>query len=49
MKNMLLSVFTCLLLAVAVQAQQAKRQLNIELNKNILQPGDSLTVRVDYK
>jgi hypothetical protein len=46
---MLLSLFTCLLLAVAVQAQPAKGQLDIQLNKNILQPGDSLLVRVDYK
>lgn len=49
MKNMLLSVFTCLLLAVAVQAQQAKGQLNLQLNKDILQPGDSLFVTADYK
>ncbi|MDB5246431.1 MAG: hypothetical protein JWQ40_825 [Segetibacter sp.] len=49
MKNMLLSLFTCLLLAVTVQAQQAKGQLDIKLNKNILQPGDSLLVTVDYK
>ncbi|MCW3080962.1 hypothetical protein [Segetibacter sp.] len=49
MRNMLLSLFTCLLLAVAVQAQQAKGQLDIQLNKNILQPGDSLIIRVDYK
>jgi hypothetical protein len=47
MKNMLL--FLNCLLAVAVQAQQAKGQLNIQLNKNILQPGDSLFVTVDYK
>lgn len=44
MKNTLLSLFTCLLLTIAAQAQQAKGQLNIELNKNILQPGDSLVV-----
>jgi hypothetical protein len=49
MKNMLLSFFTCLLLAVAVQAQPAKGQLDIQLNKNILQPGDSLFVTVNYK
>ncbi|MCW3113250.1 MAG: hypothetical protein JWR18_1646 [Segetibacter sp.] len=49
MKNMLLSLFTCLLLAVAAQAQQAKGQLDIQLNKNILQPGDSLFIKVDYK
>jgi hypothetical protein len=49
MKNMLLSVFTCLLLVVTVQAQQVKGRLDIQLNKNILQPGDSLLVTVDYK
>jgi hypothetical protein len=49
MKKMLLSLFTCLLLTVAVQAQQAKGQLEIQLNKNILQPGDSLIVKVEYK
>ena len=38
-----------MLLAVTVQAQQAKGRLNIQLNKNILQPGDSLFVTVDYK
>ena len=32
-----------------VQAQQAKGQLDIQLNKNILQPGDSLLVTVNYK
>ncbi|HZH95612.1 MAG TPA: hypothetical protein VEY06_06990, partial [Flavisolibacter sp.] len=49
MKNKLLPLFTCLLLAVAVQAQQANGHLNIQLNKNILQPGDSLFVTVHYK
>jgi hypothetical protein len=49
MKNMLLSLFTCLLMAIGVQAQQAKGQLDIQLNKNILAPGDSLIVKVDYK
>ncbi|HWJ27361.1 MAG TPA: hypothetical protein VNS32_12525, partial [Flavisolibacter sp.] len=49
MKSMLLSLFTYLLLTLTVQAQQAKGQLNIQLNKNILQPGDSLLVTVDYK
>lgn len=39
----------CLLLTVAVQAQQPKGQLTIQLNKNILQPGDSLFITVDYK
>jgi len=46
---MLLSLFTCLLMAPAVQAQQPKGQLAIQLNKNVLQPGDSLLITVDYK
>lgn len=46
---MLLSLFTCLLLTFTVQAQQAKGQLDIQLNKNVLQPGDSLVVTVNYK
>ena len=37
------------LLAVSVQAQQATGRLDIKLNKNIFQPGDSLFVTVDYK
>lgn len=49
MKNVILSLFTCLLLAVTVQAQQARGQLDIQLNKNVLQPGDSLLVTVNYK
>jgi hypothetical protein len=49
MKNMLLSLFTCLLPALALQAQPAKAELDIQLNKCILQPGDSLFVKVDYK
>lgn len=49
MKSTLLSFFTCLLLAVTVQAQQARGELDIHLNKNILQPGDSLFISVDYK
>ena len=49
MKNMILSFFTCLLMGFTVQAQQAKGQLDIQLNKNILQPGDSLLVTVNYK
>ncbi len=46
---MLLSLFTCLLLAVTAQTQQAKGQLDIQLNKNILQPGDSLIVTAHYQ
>jgi hypothetical protein len=49
MKSMLLSLFFCLLLALTVQSQQAKGRLDIQLNKNILQPGDSLFVMVDYR
>ena len=49
MKSMILSIFTWLLLAITVQAQQAKGRLDIQFNKNILQPGDSLFVTVDYK
>lgn len=46
---MLLSIFTCLLLVVAMQAQPAKGQLDIQFNKTILQPGDSLLIMMDYK
>lgn len=49
MKSMLLSLFTCLLLALTAQAQQAMGRLDIQLNKAILQPGDSLFVTADYK
>jgi hypothetical protein len=49
MKNIFLSFFTCLLLGFTVQAQQAKGRLDIQLNKDILQPGDSLLVTVNYK
>ncbi len=49
MKNIFLLFFTCLLPGITVQAQQATGQLNIQFNKNILQPGDSLLVTVNYK
>jgi hypothetical protein len=49
MKNVFLPFFTCLLMGFTVQAQQAKGQLDIQFNKNILQPGDSLLVTVNYK
>jgi hypothetical protein len=49
MKNIFLSFFTCLLLGITVQAQQARGQLDIHLNKNVLQSGDSLLVTVNYK
>jgi hypothetical protein len=48
MKNIVLSLFTSLLLPVAVQSQEGKGRLDIRLNKSILQPGDSLLVRVEY-
>lgn len=38
-----------MLLAVAVPAQQVKGKLDILFNRNVLQPGDSLLVSVDYK
>ncbi len=44
----MLSFFTCLLVSATAQAQQAKGQLDIQLNKTILQPGDSLLVMVNY-
>jgi hypothetical protein len=49
MKNMLLTLFTGLLLAFTAGAQQAKSRLDIQLEKSILQPGDSLLVTVAYK
>ena len=49
MKTIFLSLVTCLLLTVGTQAQPAKARLDIQLNKNILDPGDSLFVTVDYK
>jgi hypothetical protein len=49
MRTKLFSLFTCLLLAVILHAQQDKARLDIRLNKNILQPRDSLLVTVDYK
>ncbi len=49
MKNMLLSFFTCLLPAIVLQAQPAEAQLDIQFNKKVFDPGDSLIVRVDYK
>lgn len=49
MKNIFLAFFTFLLTGFTVQGQQAKGQLHIQLNKNVLQPGDSLLVTVNYK
>jgi hypothetical protein len=49
MKNIFLFLLTCLLMTVTVQAQQVTGRLDIQLNKNVLQPGDSLLVAVNYK
>lgn len=46
---MLLFFFASLLLAPATKAQEAKGRLDIQLNKNIVQPGDSLFVAVNYE
>jgi hypothetical protein len=49
MKSFLLFPFIALLLSASVQAQQSTGRLAIQLNKNILKPGDSLLVTVDYE
>lgn len=49
MRSTLLLLFISLGLAVSVEAQQATGQLDVKLNKNIFQPGDSLFVQVNYK
>jgi hypothetical protein len=49
MKSMLLSLFFFLMLGHALQAQPEKSRLDIQLNKNILQPRDTLIVKVTYK
>ena len=49
MKSKLLVLLTLIMLALSVEAQQGNGQLNINLNKNVLQPGDSLLVAVDYR
>lgn len=49
MKRTLLFFGACSLLAVAATAQSTKGRLDIQLSKNILQPGDSLAVTADYK
>lgn len=46
---MLLFLFACLLLAPAIKAQQSKGTLEIQINKNTIQPGDSLFVTVTYQ
>ncbi len=49
MRHTRLLLFIALALAVSADAQQATGRLDVKLNKNIFQPGDSLFVRVDYK
>jgi len=49
MKSIFLSLFACLLLAATAQAQRPKSRFDIQLNKNILQPGDSLVLSFAYK
>lgn len=49
MKSTPLLLLICLLLSASIQAQQTAGRLAIKFNKNILQPGDSLQVTVDYK
>lgn len=48
MKSALLLLFITLGLAAFADAQQTTGRLDIKLNKNIFQPGDSLFVQVDY-
>src|SRR5688500_12767725 len=49
MRRILLLSFIAFLLAASVQAQQTIGRLDVKLNKNVFQPGDSLFVKVDYK
>lgn len=49
MKRILLSLFTCVLLTITLSAQQTSGKLDIQLSQNILNPGDSLFITVDYK
>ncbi len=48
MKRILLSLFTCLLLKITLSAQQTYGKLDIQLSQNVLKPGDSLFITVDY-
>lgn len=48
MKYLYLSVLAIGLLAAGALAQPANGSLDIQFNKNILQPGDSLLVRMQY-
>lgn len=49
MRNLILLILTFLLLAHDSWSQPANAALEIQLNKNILQPGDSLQVTIQYK
>ena len=49
MRHTRLLLFIALALAVSADAQQTAGRLDIKLNKNVFQPGDSLFVQVDYK
>ncbi|WP_276482527.1 hypothetical protein [Paraflavitalea pollutisoli] len=49
MKSFLLLPLIALLLSASAQAQQPTGRLAIKLDKNILKPGDSLQVTVDYE
>ncbi|PZR24759.1 MAG: hypothetical protein DI535_21025 [Citrobacter freundii] len=49
MKSILLLVLFASGLVASADAQEATGRLDIKLNKNIFQPGDSLVVQVSYK
>lgn len=49
MRSILFTLFTSVMLTTSVCAQQGTGRLDLQLNKNIFQPGDSLVVKVDYK
>jgi len=49
MKSFLLLSFITLLLSESLHSQQSTGRLDIKLNKNILNPGDSLLVTVGYE
>src|SRR3982751_2670663 len=44
----LLFLFIALRLAGSLEAQDAAGTLNIKTNKNVIQPGDSLAVTINY-
>ena len=48
MKYIFLLLIPFLLMAIGLPAQQAHTALDIQLNKNILQPGDSLLIKIHY-